>query len=237
MGNSTQSKPTPRSVIEEFKSIKSRINKISDMTTHLRENIQVYHDGYGGKGQSRWNHKRVRDHVNEFDKKARIAERIRISTKKDLEKQEKTVASESKAETIGTGSSMRNQIMLSITLASFAECEMDFYNVLVTYETAIRDNVRMKLKIVNPSMTEECRTTILDQGRALEVLFDNVIRAGPHTRGPYDEWPPKIISRKWLSCHDGKAMFSNEKFHLCCSMQQRVYFEFSIRRRVQRRRR
>ena len=127
--------------------------------------------------------------------------------------------------------------MLSTTLASFAECEMDFYNVLVTYETAIRDNVRMKLKIVNPSMTEECRTTILDQGRALEV-FDIVIRAdGPLTRGPYDEWPPKIISRKWLSCHDGKAMFSHEKFHLCCSMQQRVYFEFSIRRRVQRRRR
>ena len=87
-------------------------------------------------------------HVYKFNQEARHAEQILVSTSTDLEKQVKTVASESKAETIGTRS-MRNQ-MLSTTLVSFAECEMDFYNALVTYNTAVRDDVRKRLKIVNP---------------------------------------------------------------------------------------
>ena len=141
MGNSTQSKPTPESVIEEFKNIESRINMISDVTTHLRENIQVYCDGFNYADEAG-------AHIREFSYKARDAERILVSTSTDLEKQVKNVASESKAETIGTRS-MRNQ-MLSTTLVSFAECEMDFYNALVTYNTAVRDDVRKRLKIVNP---------------------------------------------------------------------------------------
>ena len=141
MGNSAQSKSTPESVIEEFKNIESRINMINDVTTHLRENIQVYCDGFNYADEAG-------AHIREFSYKARDAERILVSTSTNLEKQVKTVASESKAETIETGG-MRNQ-MLSTTLASFAECEMDFYNALVTYNTAVRDDVRKRLKIVNP---------------------------------------------------------------------------------------
>ena len=83
-------------------------------------------------------------------------------------------------------------------------------------------------------MTEEECTFILDKGSAEEYFnrgrlgingFENLMR-------DLYKWPPEIISRQWISCHDGKAMFSHEKFHLCCSMQQRVYFEFYIRRRV-----
>ena len=143
MGNSAQSKPTatPERVIAEFNYIEGSINTISDMTTHLRENIQVYCDGFNYAVEEKAN-------FREFIIKARHAERILVSTSTRLEKQVKTVASESKAETIGTRS-MRNQ-MLSTTLVSFAECEMDFYNALVTYNTAVRDDVRKRLKIVNP---------------------------------------------------------------------------------------
>ena len=143
MGNSAQSKPTatPERVIAEFNYIEGSINTISDMTTHLRENIQVYCDGFNYAVEEKAN-------FREFIIKARHAERILVSTSTRLEKQVKTVASESKAETIGTRS-MRNQ-MLRTTLASFAECEMDFYNALVTYNTAVRDDVRKRLKIVNP---------------------------------------------------------------------------------------
>ena len=143
MGNSAQSKPTatPERVIAEFNYIEGSINTISDMTTHLRENIQVYCDGFNYAVEEKAN-------FREFIIKARHAERILVSTSTRLEKQVKTVASESKAETIGTRS-MRNQ-MLSTTLVSFAECEMDFYNALVTFNTAVRDDVRKRLKIVNP---------------------------------------------------------------------------------------
>ena len=36
------------------------------------------------------------------------------------------------------------------------------------------------------------------------------------------------------SCFGGTELFSPKKFHLCCGMQQQVYFEFSVRRKMRR---
>ena len=42
------------------------------------------------------------------------------------------------------------------------------------------------------------------------------------------------ISSTLHSCFDGTELFSPKKFHFCCGMQQQVYFEFSVRRKMRR---
>jgi hypothetical protein len=179
-------------VTSAFEVINDGMDEINNATKILQEKIQVYKKIYPVKITE------ATSFVEEFNAVAKGVQMIREKTKARVKEQEEIVARIDEGESVGV-TKMRKE-MLSTTLPLQAECEMNFHDALVEFETIFREDCRRKLRIIGGDISDEKITKIMDEGRANIICDFLMMQGGLHDfdhiqLGPKDVfWPPKIVS-------------------------------------------
>jgi hypothetical protein len=195
-------------VLEDFAVIKRGVDEIKKTTAELQQLSNELLLFYKSIHSNDFEH--VHKLVNTFSAIAKSILKVRMITKEKVKKQEDIVerASLRNGEAGDNESRMRKQ-MLSGAVLMHAEREVDFHDVLATFEKIIREDVKYKLNLLltigRVEMSEEEMTKLMDEGCAHKCLVKTkkIFDSGGelcahHFRGLWlapNEifWPPKIV--------------------------------------------